>query len=167
MLRTWLVVAALCLAPGAALAAKVGKPAPNFEIRTFDGYAIPLESLRGKVVILNYWATWCAPCRIELPQMDTYVRRHRTAPLVIYAVTIDNTTPWSRLKPLADTLVFPLVERLKGRGYGTIRGAVPTNYVIDRFGVVRYAESGAFTLESLEEIVTPMLTETSPASGAE
>ena len=106
-------------------------------------------------MILNYWDTWCGPCRVEMPQMDTYVRRHRTAPLAIYAVTIDNNVPYSRLKFLGDSLTFPLIQKLKGGGYGPLDG-VPTNYVIDKAGVVRYVKARAFKLQDLGPLVTPM-----------
>lgn len=166
MFRRCALVLAILLIPIAASAATVGKPAPSFVITTYDGEKISLESLRGKVVIVNYWATWCAPCRLELPQMDVYVRRHRTAPLAVYAITIDNTVPYSRLKFLGDTLAFPLTQKLKGGGYGAIRGAVPTNYVIDRAGIVRHAKAGAFTLADLERLVTPLLVEQPPLTVA-
>jgi len=158
----------LCVALAAtpAMAAKVGEPAPPFTVTTFDGEQVTLESLRGKVVVLNYWATWCGPCRVELPEMDTYVRRHRASDLVIYAITIDNTAPKSKLMPLASVLSFPLISRLKGRGYGTIRGAVPTNYVIDKAGTIRLAKAGAFNAVSLEAVITPLLAEPAPKTMA-
>jgi len=156
----------LVLAAAPAQAAKVGKPAPKFVIVTYEGEQVPFEALRGKVVILNYWATWCAPCRNEIPEIDRFVRRHREAPLAVYAITLDNNVPYTRLRFLGDTLKFPLVEKLKGSGYGAIKGAVPTNYVIDKAGVVRYAKAGAFTAASLEALVTPMLAEPAPQIAA-
>ncbi len=159
MFKRLAVTLAILLSAAPAFAAKVGKPAPEFTLTTYEGQEITLESLRGKVVLLNYWATWCAPCRLEMPEMDRYMRRHRGAPLAIYAVTIDNTVPYSRLKFLGDTLAFPLIQKIKGGRYGTISGAVPTNYVIDKAGVVRYAKAGAFDARSLEAILTPLLAE--------
>lgn len=167
MLLRLLLILAMCLVPASsALAAKVGKPAPNFVIIGYDGQQVPLEQLRGKVVILNYWATWCAPCRNEIPEIDRFVRRHRDAPLAVYAVTLDKNVPYVRLRFLADTLKFPLMEKLKGSGYGPIKGAVPTNYIIDKAGVVRYAKAGAFTAASLEALVTPLLAEPAPQQQA-
>lgn len=162
MLLRCLAVLALGLAPSAALAAKVGKPAPRFVIVAYDDKQVASESLRGKVVVLNYWATWCAPCRNEIPEIDRYVRRHPGAPLAVYGVTLDKNVPYSRLRFLADTLKFPLVEGLKGGGYGPIKGAVPTNYVIDKAGIVRYAKSGAFDAEDLETLISPLLREPDP-----
>jgi cytochrome c biogenesis protein CcmG/thiol:disulfide interchange protein DsbE len=166
ILRSGVLALALLLAAAPAHAAKVGKLAPKFVIVTYEGEQVPFESLRGKVVILNYWATWCAPCRNEIPEIDRFVRRHPGAPLAVYAVTLDNNVPYHRLRFLADTLKFPLVEKLKGSGYGTIKGAVPTNYVIDTAGVVRYAKAGAFTAAGLEALVAPMLAEPVPQVAA-
>jgi len=158
----WLALG-LLVAPTAALAAKVGKPAPAFTLTTYDGETVSLESLRGRVVLLNFWATWCGPCNREMPQIDTYLRRHRNAPLSVYAVTVDNEVPYDRLRFLAETLAFPLIKKMKGGGYGVLDG-VPTNYVIDKAGVVRYAKSAAFDLDDLESVVSPLLAEPAPAA---
>ncbi len=91
------------------------------------------------------------------------MRRHRGADLVIIAVEVGGQTPKSALKRLGAELSFPMTLRLRGRGYGRIKGAVPTNYVIDKQGVVRFAEAGAFNAASLEKIVTPLLREAAPA----
>jgi thiol-disulfide isomerase/thioredoxin len=147
--------------------AKVGQPAPDFTVKTFDGRKIALSELRGKVVILNFWATWCGPCRVELPELDAYVRRHRGADLVIFAVATENSVPESKLRPLANVVSFPMVTRIKGGGYGLVKQAVPTNYVIDKAGVVRLAKAGAFDAQSLEATITPLLAEAAPAVVAE
>ena len=103
MPKRLLLVLLLALAPGPALAAKVGKPAPKFVIVDYEGREVSHVDLRGKVVILNYWATWCAPCRREIPEIDSYVRRHRGKPLAVYAITLDKNVPYSRLRFLGDT----------------------------------------------------------------
>jgi cytochrome c biogenesis protein CcmG/thiol:disulfide interchange protein DsbE len=163
-----LAAASLLLTASPALgAAKVGQPAPDFTVKTFDGRKIALSELRGKVVILNYWATWCGPCRVELPELDAYMRRHRGADLVIFAVATENSVPESKLRPLAGAISFPMVTRIKGGGYGLVKRAVPTNYVIDKGGVVRVAQAGAFSAPNLEAIVTPLLAEPAPAVVAE
>src|SRR5580704_1548616 len=90
---------------------KVGKPAPPFTIYTFDKRKVTLADLAGKVVVLNFWATWCAPCRVELPMLDAYVRRHPGDDLQLFAVTVEGSVPDSKLQPLAKVLSFPLATR--------------------------------------------------------
>jgi thiol-disulfide isomerase/thioredoxin len=141
--------------------AKVGRPAPPFTVTTFDGRRVTREDLAGKVVVLNFWATWCAPCRIELPMLDRYLRDHPDGDLQLFAVTTEGSVPDSALRPLARQLSFPLATRISGHGYGPL-DAIPTNYVIDRAGIVRWAKSGAFTEDSLGAVVGPLLAARAP-----
>ena len=150
-------VAASAFAGTAQARARLGQPAPPFTVVTFDNRTVSLEQLRGQVVVLNYWATWCAPCRVELPVLATYFRQHAGKGLTMFAVKDDSDSrPNSDLVPLSKAVPF-LARRLNGRGYGTIDGAVPSNYVIDRDGVLRYARPGAFTFDNLDVVVTPLL----------
>jgi thiol-disulfide isomerase/thioredoxin len=139
----------------------VGKTAPPFTITTFDNRKITSAELAGKVVVLNFWATWCAPCRVELPLLDAYVRRHPTDDLKLFAITTENSVPNAKLKPLASILSFPLAKSISGGGYGDL-GAVPTNFVIDRAGVVRYAKAAAFDEETFNAVVAPLLAAPAP-----
>lgn len=158
------VFAALCLAVPKAVAGvqpKVDQPAPAFRVVTLDGQAIQLSDLRGQVVVLNFWATWCGPCKVELPLLDAYYKIQRRHGLVVLAVTTEDSLPLSELKPLAKVLTIPMVRRFQGP-YAPIGGAVPTNFVIDRNGVLRYAQAGAFNLDALNDILVPLLQEPSP-----
>ncbi|HJV42291.1 TlpA disulfide reductase family protein [Caulobacter sp.] len=135
----------------------LGAPAPAFEVTTFDSRTLTQAQLAGQVVVLNYWATWCMPCRAEMIVMDSYMRRHAQSGLNIFAIATENSVPNFKLKPLSEALSFPLIRRLKGKGYGLIGGAVPTSYVIDRQGVIRHARAGAFDAESFDDLITPLL----------
>ena len=156
----------LFLAPRARAGAVVGAAAPRFTLYTFKHQKLTLADLRGKVVVLNYWATWCAPCLRELPVLEDYMRRNPGTDLKIFAVDVEDSPPEIELKRLADQISFPLVSMLQGSGYGLIGGGVPTSYVIDRAGIVRHAKSGAFTDESFDALVTQLLAEGAPAGNA-
>lgn len=143
----------------------VGKPAPKFTVWTFDRRKYTLADLQGNVIILNYWATWCGPCKQELPLINSYVhyyqKKYQRDDLKVFAVTIDETVSDAELKPLASVLSFPLISRLDGP-YGMIDGAVPSNYVIGRDGTLRYAQAGAFDLPLLNSVLPPLLSEAVP-----
>jgi hypothetical protein len=89
--------------------------------------------------------------------LDSYYRLQQQAGLRILAVTTEISVPLRKLKAFAATLAIPIVRETNGN-YGPLNG-VPTNYVIDRDGVVRYAQAGALTREGLEMIVAPLLSE--------
>jgi cytochrome c biogenesis protein CcmG, thiol:disulfide interchange protein DsbE len=144
----------------AAAAAKprfeIGKPAPDFQVTTSDGQKLTLADFKGQVLVLNFWATWCGPCKRELPLLEGYYRAQQPAGLRILAVaTEDSLTPY-QLRPLAKILTIPMVKRFKGADYGEIK-ALPTNFVIDRNGILRYGEAGGFTEESMMELLGPLL----------
>lgn len=138
-----------------------GQPAPKFTVNTFDKQKISSDQLKGQVVIVNLWATWCGPCKQELPELDSYYRKHAKDGLRIFAVTTEDSIPDYQLKPLSRALAFPLAHRVSGSAFETLEG-VPTNYVIDRNGVVRYAKAAAFNAETLDAVVGPLLAEPGP-----
>jgi cytochrome c biogenesis protein CcmG/thiol:disulfide interchange protein DsbE len=140
--------------------AVVGKPAPDFQVITLDGKKLTLADFKDQVLVINFWATWCAPCKRELPLLDKYLRAQQHAGLRVLAVTTEDSVPVSQLKSLAAALTIPMVRRFKG-DYGPLKG-VPTNYVIDRDGILRYAKAGGFTLDDLNEILVPLLREHRP-----
>jgi peroxiredoxin len=157
--------AVLAAAPAHAANLKVGQPAPNFEVTTFDGKKVSLADLKGQVVVVNIWATWCGPCKVELPLINAYYRIQQPHGLAVLAVTTEDSVPQSFLRPLAKLLDIPLAHNLRGGGYGVVE-AVPTNYVIDRNGILRYAKPGSFTLDALNEILVPLLREPAPSEPA-
>ena len=140
----------------------VGRPAPDFEVTLIDGSKVTLASLRGQVVVLNFWATWCVPCRTELPLLDGYYRQTRKHGLRVFAIATEDSVPAFRMKPLVAALAITPAKRIKGR-YPLIDHAVPTNYVIDRAGVVRYAKAAALDLDDLNATLIPLLKEAPPA----
>ena len=156
VLGAMVVAAALCLlVPANASTPKVGQPAPDFTVTTFSGREVKLADLRGDVVILNFWATWCGPCRRELPLLEAFFRTYNQYGFQVFAVATENSVSESQLRPLASKLTIPCVRRLKGP-YRDL-DAVPTNYVIDRNGKIAYAQAGAIDIDTFNTVVIPLL----------
>jgi cytochrome c biogenesis protein CcmG, thiol:disulfide interchange protein DsbE len=141
---------------------KVGDPAPDAEITLMDGSKLNLSEARGDVVILNFWATWCVPCRTELPLLDTYYSIQKQHGLRVYAVTTEGgSAPLYKLKAFFGKVNITGARKIKGP-YGPIKGSVPTNYIIGRDGKLRYAQAGAFSLDVLNAEIVPALKEPRP-----
>jgi len=161
-----LTMATVFAMPGASIAGKprvkVGEPAPDFTLNLVKGGKVTLADVQGQVVILNFWATWCAPCKKELPILDAYYEINRQHGLRVYAITTEDSAPLRQLRELFEVMRIPAVSRTKGP-YGAIK-AVPTNIVIGRDGRIRYAEAGAMTLDKLNEVLIPLLNERAPAT---
>jgi peroxiredoxin len=143
----------------------VGQPAPAFSLTTFDKQKIALADLRGQVVVINLWATWCGPCKSEMPMMDAYYRANKDKGLRIFGVQTEDSVAPFRLKEVAAVLSYPLTLQFRGDAYKRME-AVPTSFVIDRAGIVRYAKSGAFTHYSFDALLRPLLAEKPPADAA-
>ena len=135
----------------------VGEMAPDFELSLVDGTHVKLSELRGEVVVLNYWATWCAPCKRELPLLDSYYRVQKDRGLRVFAITTEDSVPKVYLRKLFAVMTIPAVKSVSG-DYGIMK-AVPTNYIIDRAGRLRYAKAAAFDLDDLNRELVPLLRE--------
>jgi thiol-disulfide isomerase/thioredoxin len=154
------IAGAICAST--AWAADVGKPADAFVVTLLDKQTVSSADLKGRVVVVNRWATWCTPCKAEMAAFENYYRTHPGTDLRIYAVTTELQYPSAKLKPLQGLLHYPLATSITGWGY-RVKAGVPTSYVIDRSGVLRFAGSGAFTLASFDALVTPLLAQSPPA----
>lgn len=140
----------------------VGAFAPPIALTALDGHRYELSALRGKVVILTFWAGWCAPCREELPLLSDYAKRHAGDGLVVLGFSLDTPDKLDEVRAVAQHLGFPvgLLGDPHVPGYGRI-WRLPVNFTIDRAG--RLADNGwkdpdpVWTRERLERIVTPLL----------
>lgn len=161
-MHRWLGLSVCFLAGGAALAGtpRVGQPAPDFTLKLVDGRQVSSAELRGQVVVLNFWATWCGPCRTELPLLDGYYRALKGNGLRVFAVTTQDSVPLYQLRGLFAAMAIPAVRAIKGPY--RVGDAVPTNFVIDRAGIVRLAKPGAFDLDGLNHLLIPLLDEPAP-----
>jgi peroxiredoxin len=160
-LRRIAAVLTLAAAPMLLAAAgppKVGEPAPAFSLTTLDKRKVRLEELKGKVVVINLWATWCGPCKSEMPMMHAYYQKHHAQGLEMFGVTSEGIGVRSWLKKLTRVLSYPLANQVLPR-YRPIDGAVPSTFVIDRKGVLRVAKQGAFSEAAFRKTIDPLLAE--------
>lgn len=140
----------------------VGAPAPGIMLTTLDGKHIDTRDLRGKVVILTFWATWCVPCREELPLLSHYAQRHAGQGLIVLGFSLDTPDQLPKVRKVADALSFPvgLLGDPHVPGYGRI-WHLPVSFVIGRGG--KLVDDGwkddnpVWTRERLEQVVTPLL----------
>lgn len=160
--RSLACLAAVLLAgPVAAKQPTVGQSAPAVELTLVDGSKVNLADLKGQVVVLNFWATWCGPCRKELPLLDSYYRVLQPKGLRVFAISTEDSLPLYQLRKLFAAMAIPSVRHVKGMS--DTMPAVPTNYIIDRAGTVRYAKAGSFDLDGLNRELIPLLNERPPA----
>ena len=136
---------------------KIGEPAPALVLTAIDGRTFDLAKLRGKVVMVNYWATWCAPCRKEMPQLDAFYRRYRSKGLEIVGISIDFDRDLDKARKVAQTVTYPtaFAKSIADNGFG-VTTAVPVTWIIDVDGKVRdrFIEVRD---ELLDGIVVPLL----------
>jgi cytochrome c biogenesis protein CcmG/thiol:disulfide interchange protein DsbE len=150
-------LAALASANALAKQPVVGEPAPDFQARTLDGEKLTLADFKGQVLVLNFWATWCAPCRKELALLDSYYRIQEKTGLRVLAVSTEDSLQLGKLKAVAAALAIPMVRGFRGH-YGPLR-SMPTNFIIDRAGYLRYDKGAALTLDEMNAVLLPLLRE--------
>lgn len=147
----------------------VGQPAPSLIVRELDGHEFDLAKLRGEVVLVNVWATWCSPCRIEMPTLDAFYRRYHSLGLDLLGLSIDEAPDDARVRQVMRQFSYPgaLASTARADGFGEPI-AVPVTYVIDASGVIRaeleaQGPSGV-SRQALEQAVLPLLAQRKGAS---
>ena len=123
----------------------VGYLAPGFNLRNLKGNYQSLDSFSGQVVVLNFWATWCVPCRVEMPSFEKLYRRYRSEGVAVLAVTLDKNSK-QKVESFVDEhrISFPILLDEEGeveRLYPSM--TIPFTYVIDREGRVVARVDGA------------------------
>ena len=142
-------------------AQQVGKLAPPLDAKLLDGTSFSLASETGKVVIVNFWAAWCQPCRAEMPALNAYFLEHRAEGLVVLGISIQSDK--KAVKKIMNAFSYPVAfgSDASFNGYGQVR-RVPLTFVIDRHGILRkrdwYGDPG-IDRSLLEKVVTPLLQE--------
>jgi len=157
-LRTTLCAAIIIAASAASVLAQEAK-APQFELKDLDGRSVRLSDFRGKVVLINFWATWCPPCRAEMPDLVKLQRDHRKDGLQIIGVTYPPEKK-SRVRRFARSLKvnYPIIlgtREIKDRF--SSEETLPLTIVINRNGKVSDIIIGILLREEFDEKIKPLL----------
>jgi cytochrome c biogenesis protein CcmG, thiol:disulfide interchange protein DsbE len=147
-----------CFAAPPATRSVVNKHAPQIDRLDLDGHRVDLKSLRGKVVLLNFWATWCAPCLIEMPAFSAWQQQYASQGLQVVGISMDDDAAPARQLVARLKAKYPIAmgDARLGEKYGGVMG-LPLTYLIDRHGVVRMRFQGETDLKSIERQLQTLL----------
>ncbi len=144
-----------------------GQVAPDFKLKSLEGREVGLEDLRGKVVLLDFWATWCGPCRRDLPMIEKLHREFNAKGLVVLGLTTGEDTAALSQFLLTTKLSYPILtaaETVTSQSYSV--NAFPTVVLIDREGKIAFYHVGAGSESALRESLAKLGFESAPAKPA-
>jgi peroxiredoxin len=143
--------------------ARIGSPAPDFTLKTIDGKVVSLADLRGKPVLINLWATWCPPCRDEMPGIQAVYEKYAAKGLVVLAIdfTVQDHLPEVTAFVQEFGLTFPILLDETGDVSAGLYGMIglPTSYFIDPQGILQRIQIGGMLPEKLDEYLAEILPE--------
>jgi thiol-disulfide isomerase/thioredoxin len=155
--RTWVIMGLMSLGfynpkipvikPGEKL-----MPAPAMVVQTIDGKTIDLQQQKGKVVFINFWATWCPPCRAEMPSVNDFYEKVKNDPNIIFlSVDVDNRLNYSSSFMKKQGYQIPVYGgNLDGLPATFYSGTIPTTLVIDKRGLIVFNHAGKASYDSDE-----------------
>ena len=161
-LTAWLVAAA-CASGERVGPPTIGEPAQEYEAATLDGRSVTLESLQGQVVLLNLWATWCTPCRMETPYLQSVYEEHKDRGFEIVGISMDTGDAAADVEMFVDEydVTYTILHdpRMRGMELYQVLG-LPATFLIDREGILRWMRYGPIPeddpefLAALEDVLS-------------
>lgn len=141
---------------------KAGDKAPEFSIRTENGKTVTARDFGGKLLLLNFWATWCGPCRQEMPRLDAFYRSHHDQGVELIGVSADRSGDRDDVVKVMAGFSYPaaMLGDTNANGFGPPR-VLPITYVIGPDGVVRAklvpTDDSGISAKELDDAVLPLL----------
>lgn len=143
-------------------------PAPEFTLKDADGKTVHLADYRGKVVLLDFWATWCSPCRIEIPWFVEMERKNKHRGFAVLGVSMDDEG-WEVVKPFLSELGVNyrvlIGDDATAQLYGGV-DALPTTFLIDREGKIAAVHVGLASKKDFEDGIEQLLQPSAPAAAS-
>jgi peroxiredoxin len=135
-----------------------GQLAPNFSLMSLGGEPVSLSDYSGQVVLVNMWATWCPPCKAEMPTIHEYYQAHRDDGFVVLAVNSQEQAASVNSFIQATGFTFPVLldDRATVMDQYNVLG-LPTSFIIDRHGTIQHTHTGQITKDQLEQYIDPLL----------
>ncbi len=158
--RLYILIVALIALPVMVFALEVGKNAPAFSLRDLNGRSVSLASLRGKVVVIDFWASWCRPCVQAFPELAALQREYGNRGLAVLAVSIDENIASARRATQNGRYPFTFLHDNRGTVAGRygVNERLPATIVVDRQGKVKLARFGAATdVAALRSLIRSLL----------
>lgn len=181
--RTWLsaIIVSVCLALLAGCSTE-RKPisvanikpaadrqqAPDFELKDANGATVSLSDYRGKVVILNFWATWCGPCKMEIPWFVEFEQKHKDRGFAVLGISMDEGG-WETVKPFLERVRVNYRILLGTDSVAMLYGgieSIPTSFVIDGSGKIANVHIGLVSKEDYESDIEALLQELAGSRGS-
>jgi peroxiredoxin len=135
------------------------KPAPDFALKDADGKTVHLSDYKGKVVLVDFWATWCGPCRLEIPWLKEFQNKFKDRGFEVLGISMDDDG-WAAVKPFASDLGINyrivIGDDATAQNYGGV-DALPTTFVIDREGRIAKIHVGLTSKKEIEDGIQQLL----------
>jgi peroxiredoxin len=144
------------------------RPAPDFSLKDADGKTVKLSDYRGKVVLLDFWATWCGPCKIEIPWFMEFERKHKDQGFAVIGVSMDEEG-WDVVKPFVNRMQINYRIVIGNDGLADLYGgvsALPTTFLIDREGRIAAAHVGLASKGEFENGIEALLQDPVAGTGS-